>query len=101
MHLVIHQVMKFQDVHIANGNAALKGFARMTVKQYCLRLGRAKLQAFGSDPSARDCTRVLRIVGSINSKNDVQVTGWVLQPCRWTLHELADALAIDLEPNHH
>ena len=51
-----------------------------------------KLQAFGSDPSARDCTRVLRIVGSINSKNDVQVTGWVLQPCRWTLHELADAV---------
>ena len=50
----------------------------------------SKLKAFGSDPSARDCTRVLRIVGSINSKNGAQVTGWVLQPFRWTLHELAD-----------
>ena len=52
----------------------------------------SKLQAFGSDPSARDCTRVLRIVGSVNSKNGVQVTGWILQPYRWTLHELADAV---------
>ena len=50
----------------------------------------SKLQAFGSDASARDCTRVLRIVGSINSKNGAQVMGWVLQPYRWTLHGLAD-----------
>ena len=52
----------------------------------------SKLKDFGSDPSARDCTRVLRIVGSVNSKNGAQVTGWVLQPYRWTLHELADAV---------
>jgi len=52
----------------------------------------SKLQAFGSDPAARDCTRVLRIVGSVNSKNGAHVTGWVIQPSRWTLHELADAV---------
>ena len=52
----------------------------------------SKLKDFGSDPSARDCTRVLRIVGTVNSKNGAHVMGWVLQPYRWTLHELADAV---------
>ena len=50
----------------------------------------SKLKAFGSDSSARDCTRVLRIVGSVNSKNLAEVRGWVVSPRRWTLHELAD-----------
>jgi hypothetical protein len=50
----------------------------------------AALQSFGSDPRARDCTRVLRIVGSINGKNGEEVRGWILSPRAWTLHELAD-----------
>ena len=49
-----------------------------------------KLAQVGADPSARDCTRVLRIVGSVNSKNLAEVRGWVVSPRRWTLHELAD-----------
>ena len=49
-----------------------------------------KLAHVGADPSARDCTRVLRIVGSVNSKNLAEVRGWVVSPRRWTLHELAD-----------
>ena len=49
-----------------------------------------QLAQVGADPSARDCTRVLRIVGSVNSKNLAEVRGWVVSPRRWTLHELAD-----------
>jgi hypothetical protein len=51
-----------------------------------------KLALFGADAAARDCTRVLRIVGSVNSKNEAPVLGWVISPRRWTLHELADAV---------
>ena len=49
-----------------------------------------QLAQVGADPSARDCTRVLRIVGSVNSKNSAEVRGWVVSPRQWTLHELAD-----------
>jgi len=49
-----------------------------------------QLAQVGADSSARDCTRVLRIVGSVNSKNSAEVRGWVVSPRRWTLHELAD-----------
>ena len=49
-----------------------------------------KLLPFGADAQARDCTRVLRIVGSKNSKNDTEVRGWVINPRKWSLHELAD-----------
>lgn len=48
------------------------------------------LQTFGSDAAARDCTRVLRIVGSINSKAAAEVRGYIISPAKWTLHELAD-----------
>lgn len=49
-----------------------------------------KLANLGADPSARDCTRVLRIVGSVNGKNAAEVRGWQVSPRIWTLHELAD-----------
>ena len=49
-----------------------------------------KLQPFGADPAARDCTRMLRIVGSLNGKNAAEVKGWLISPRRWTLHELAN-----------
>ena len=46
----------------------------------------------GADPVVKDCTRVLRLCGTINSKNGVQVTGKKLTGKRWTLHQLADAV---------
>lgn len=48
------------------------------------------LAAVGSDSKARDCTRVLRLVGSVNSKNGQEVRGLVLSDTVWSLHELAD-----------
>jgi hypothetical protein len=46
----------------------------------------------GADPVVKDCTRVLRLCGTINSKNGVQVTGKKLTGKRWTLHQLSDAV---------
>lgn len=48
------------------------------------------LLPLGADPKARDCTRVLRLVGTVNSKNGATVRGLILTGYRWTLHELAD-----------
>lgn len=50
----------------------------------------AALTPLGSDTSARDCTRVLRLVGTKNAKNDAEVRGVILTDSLWTLHELAD-----------
>lgn len=47
------------------------------------------LRPVGADPAARDCTRVLRLVGSVNSKNGRTVTGQVLSGAAWSLEELA------------
>lgn len=47
------------------------------------------LRPVGADPAARDCTRVLRLIGSINSKNGVTVQGLVLSGTVWSLDELA------------
>ena len=44
----------------------------------------------GADRAARDCARVLRLVGSTNSKNGQQVWGEVLDPTPWKFHDLAD-----------
>lgn len=48
------------------------------------------LAGVGADKVARDCTRVLRLAGTINSKVDREVLGYVIEPGRWTLHQLAD-----------
>jgi hypothetical protein len=42
------------------------------------------------DVKVKDCTRVLRLVGSKHSKNGHDVHGVQLVPWRWTLHTLAD-----------
>jgi hypothetical protein len=52
----------------------------------------ATLASIGADPVARDCTRVLRLCGTINSKNGAEVTAKVLTGKRWTLHQLSDAV---------
>lgn len=50
----------------------------------------ASLASVGADRAASDCTRVLRLVGTINSKSNTEVLGYVIEPGRWTLHQLAD-----------
>jgi len=48
------------------------------------------LAPIGSDPRAKDCTRMLRLVGTVNGKNGAEVVGRALTGAVWTLHELAD-----------
>lgn len=52
----------------------------------------------GADRSASDCTRLLRLAGSINSKNGKKVSGKVLTGARWTLHQLSDEV-LGARPN--
>ena len=56
------------------------------------------LGELGADPKARDCTRVLRLVGTVNSKNSEVVRGLVLTGERWKLHELANEILGYREP---
>lgn len=48
------------------------------------------LKPVGADPCARDCARVLRLVGTINSKNGATVRGQVLDGIAWKFHDLAN-----------
>jgi hypothetical protein len=48
------------------------------------------LKPVGADPAARDCSRVLRLVGTRNGKNGALVRGTVLTGTAWDLHTLAD-----------
>jgi hypothetical protein len=58
----------------------------------------AALSGLGSDSRARDCTRVLRLVGTRNAKNDNEVRGLVLGDAVWTMHELADEVLGQRKP---
>jgi len=66
------------------------------------------------DRVVKDCTRMLRLIGSVNSKNHQEVRGLVIVPWKWDLETLAyevlgfnevvkppltfkDALALDVE----
>jgi hypothetical protein len=57
------------------------------------------LASIKADPAARDCVRVLRLVGTTNSKNGQEVRGVVLTDAVWTLHELADEVLGAREAN--
>ena len=48
------------------------------------------LTEIGADPRARDCTRVLRLVGTRNNKNGAWVVGETITGYRWPLQELAN-----------
>lgn len=48
------------------------------------------LAPIGADPACRDCTRVLRLAGTINSKNGEETRGLLLTGMEWDLHSLAD-----------
>lgn len=56
------------------------------------------LASIKADPAARDCVRVLRLVGTTNAKNGQEVRGLVLADAVWTLHELADEVLGAREP---
>lgn len=43
-----------------------------------------------ADAACADCTRVLRLVGTRNSRNDADVVGYIITGQRWTLHQLAN-----------
>lgn len=48
------------------------------------------IKAYQADPAARDCARVLRLVGSTNSKNGASVFGSVLDPNPWKFHDFCN-----------
>lgn len=52
----------------------------------------ATLKEVGSDPSCRDCTRVLRLSGTINSKSSTEARGLLLTGQEWDLHSLANEI---------
>lgn len=50
------------------------------------------LKSLGADPAAKDCTRVLRLAGSVNSKNGQVVQGFLRDSQPWKFAELLDAV---------
>jgi len=48
------------------------------------------LAPMGADYRAKDCTRLLRLAGTVNSKNNAEVIGRTLTGTSWDLHSLAD-----------
>ena len=54
-----------------------------------------KKQGLPVDPMVTDCTRVLRLAGSINSKNGKVVRGNVLTPWKWDFHSFCNEVLGD------
>jgi len=50
------------------------------------------INTFDADRSARDCARVLRLVGSTNSKNGADVWGEVFDPVPWKFHDFCNEI---------
>jgi len=46
----------------------------------------------GADLAAKDCTRVLRVCGTINAKNGAVVLGHIYDPQPWNWHSLCDEI---------
>lgn len=47
-------------------------------------------EALVVDRVVKDCTRMLRLIGSVNSKNHQEVRGLVIVPWKWDMETLAD-----------
>jgi hypothetical protein len=62
----------------------------LPVWQRCQDLLIKTLKPLGADPAARDCTRILRLAGTINSKNMEPVRGVVYDAEPWNFHHLCD-----------
>ena len=56
------------------------------------------INVFDADRSARDCARVLRLVGSVNSKNNAEVFGEVFDSVPWKFHDLCNEIIGYREP---
>ncbi len=56
------------------------------------------LAPIGADHAARDCARVLRLVGSINSKVNEEVRGLVLDPQPYEFHHLCNEVLGHRQP---
>ena len=56
------------------------------------------ISAFDADKAARDCARVLRLVGSVNSKNGAEVWGEVFDPVPWKFHDFCNEVLGYREP---
>lgn len=50
------------------------------------------LATIGADPACRDCTRILRLAGTRNSKNNKETRGLILTGTEWDMHTLADEI---------
>lgn len=59
------------------------------------------MKDIGADPAARDCPRVLRLVGSVNIKNSATAHGVVLDEQKWNFHDLCDAILGKREKTVH
>jgi hypothetical protein len=66
--------------------------AALPVWQRCQDTLVKALAPLGADPSAKDCTRVLRLVGSVNSKSSSAVRGVILHPEPYDFRGLCDEI---------
>lgn len=57
------------------------------------------LEEFHADMVVKDCTRVLRMVGTVNSKNGEMVRGLVLDPKPWAFHDLTNEVLGHIAPS--
>lgn len=72
--------------------------AALPVWQRCQDVLFKALAPLGGDPSAKDCTRVLRLVGSINSKSNTTVKGLILDPNLYEFRHLCNEILGYREP---
>ena len=56
------------------------------------------INVFDADKAARDCARVLRLVGSVNSKNGAEVWGEVFDSVPWKFHDFSNEVLGYREP---
>ncbi len=56
------------------------------------------LKDIGADPAARDCTRILRLTDTINSKSGTKVEGFIIDAYRWTINEFATETIGEFKP---
>ncbi|WP_394999374.1 hypothetical protein [Acinetobacter sp.] len=57
------------------------------------------LEDFHADMVVKDCTRVLRMVGTVNSKNGEMVRGLLLDPTPWSFHDLTNEVLGHISPS--
>ena len=56
------------------------------------------LKPIGADPVAKDCTRMLRLIGSVHGKTGATVEGRILNPVAWSLPQLANEVLGERKP---